>query len=199
MAYRVKDWNQFQHFKDRRPPWIKLYRDILDDPEWHELNGEAAKGLVMVWLIASEYDGSLPDLKKLAFRLRITQEKAKSLIERLSHWLEQDDIEVISDRYQDDAPETETETEREKEISSPAGFTEFWNSWPKSDRKQGKSKCLSVWQRKGLEAKSSEIIAHVAAMKQSQSWQDGFAPMPMTYLNQERWDGAEVSTQEEIL
>jgi hypothetical protein len=31
MTYRVKDWTKFQHFKDRRPPWIKLYRDILDN------------------------------------------------------------------------------------------------------------------------------------------------------------------------
>lgn len=112
---RVKDWKHFQHFKDRRPPWIKLYREILDDPDWHELNGEAAKGLVMLWLIASEYDGYLPDCKKLSFRLRLTTEKTKSLIEKLSHWLEQVDDNVASGRCQGDAPETETEGETEKE------------------------------------------------------------------------------------
>ena len=115
MAYRVKNWHRFQHFKDRRPPWIKLYRELLDDPDWHELDSEASKALVMLWLIASEDDGRLPDLKKIAFRLRIGEQKAKTLIGKLSHWLEQDDINEISERHQSDAPETETETETETE------------------------------------------------------------------------------------
>jgi hypothetical protein len=57
MAARVKNWKKFQHFKDRSPPWIKLYRDLLDDPDWHELSGDEAKALVMIWLVASENDG----------------------------------------------------------------------------------------------------------------------------------------------
>ena len=114
MPTKIKDWGKFQHFKDRRPPWIKLYRDILDDPEWFELDPEASKALVMLWLIASEADGYLPDIKKISFRLRISEQKAKSLINKLSHWLDQDDIKVISDGYQSDAPETERETEREE-------------------------------------------------------------------------------------
>jgi hypothetical protein len=114
LALRVKNWHRFQHFKDRRPPWIKLYRELLDDPDWHELDSEASKALVMLWLIASEDDGRLPDSKKIAFRLRISEQKTKSLIGKLSHWLEQDDISAISSRHQGDAPETETETYKEE-------------------------------------------------------------------------------------
>lgn len=112
---RIKDWSKFQHFKDRRPPWIKLYRDILDDIEWHELDSHAAKVLVMLWLIASENDGNLPDIKKLAFRLRTTESKTSELLSKLSHWVEQDDISAISPQHQSDAPETEGETETEEE------------------------------------------------------------------------------------
>ena len=110
---KIKNWSQFQHFKDRRPPWIKLYREILDDIEWHELDPKSAKVLVMIWLIASEFDGCLPDIKKLAFRLRMTEKDTEVSLIKLSHWLEQDDISVISARDQDDLPETETETEKE--------------------------------------------------------------------------------------
>ena len=60
MIYRVKGWKKFQHFKDRKPPWIKLYRDLLDELEWHELDPPAAKALVAIWLIASENEGFLP-------------------------------------------------------------------------------------------------------------------------------------------
>ena len=112
---RIKNWLKFQHFKDRRPPWVKLYRDILDDIEWHELDPQAAKVLVMLWLIASEDDGNLPDIKKLAFRLRMTEKQTSDCIFKLSHWVEQDDIKPISTRYQDDRLETETETETERE------------------------------------------------------------------------------------
>lgn len=110
---RIKNWSKFQHFKDRRPPWVKLYRDLLDDVEWFELDPIAAKALVMIWLIASEDDGLVPDNKKLAFRLRMSVHDVEQCIAKLSHWLEPVCINVISARYQDDAPETETETETE--------------------------------------------------------------------------------------
>jgi hypothetical protein len=112
---RIKNWKKFQHFKDRKPPWVKLYRDVLDDLEWHELDPKAAKVLVMLWLIASEDEGNIPPVKQLAFRLRLSEKETEVCIIKLSHWLEHEDIDTISTRYQDDAPETETETELEKE------------------------------------------------------------------------------------
>src|SRR5690606_19747530 len=30
----VKNFERFQHYKDRNPPWIKLYNDLLDDYEF---------------------------------------------------------------------------------------------------------------------------------------------------------------------
>ena len=135
----IKNWKKFQHFRDRRPPWIKLYRELLDDLDWHELEPKAAKVLVMLWLIASENDGNLPEIKNLAFRLRMSEKDAMSCVDRLSHWLDQDDISVISTRYQDDLPETETETEIEKRQNSLSGTTfppcphqEILNLWKKN-------------------------------------------------------------------
>ena len=34
---RVKNWAEFQHYRSRRPPWIKLHRGLLDDYAWHRL------------------------------------------------------------------------------------------------------------------------------------------------------------------
>jgi hypothetical protein len=118
MTLYIKNWNKHQHFKDRTPPWIKLYRDILDDPDWHDLDGETAKTLIGLWLIASEdesHKGALPSIRKLAFRLRISESQLNQMLTKLSQWLYSDDIETISDRHRSDALETETETEREKE------------------------------------------------------------------------------------
>jgi len=118
MTLRVKNWSKHQHFKDRTPPWIKLYRDILDDPDWHALDGDVAKLLIGIWLIASEdetHEGRLPDERRLAFRLRVKESFLKQALTKLSNWLISDDIEAISSRYRRDTPETERETEREKE------------------------------------------------------------------------------------
>lgn len=112
---KIKNWSKFQHFKDRKPPWVKLYRELLDDIEWHLLDPKAAKVLTMLWLIASEFDGDLPDNKTLAFRLRLSETETKTAVSKLSHWLIQDDTNVISEQYQSDSLETETETEKEKE------------------------------------------------------------------------------------
>jgi len=133
---KIKNWTKFQHFKDRRPPWVKLYRDILDDLEWHELDPLAAKVLVMLWLIASENNGRIPDNKTLAFRLRLTEVKTKEIIIKLSHWLEQDDMTMISEQYQSDSTERETETEtktkRENATSvacPPDVSQQIWGDW----------------------------------------------------------------------
>jgi len=117
---------------------VKLYRDILDDLEWHELDPLAAKVLVMLWLIASENDGRIPDNKTLAFRLRLTELKTKEIIIKLSHWLEHDDINAISEQYQCDRPERETETETKKETKReiativacpPDVDQQIWDDW----------------------------------------------------------------------
>ena len=138
---RIKNWHKFQHFKDRRPPWVKLYRDLLDDYEWHQLDPLSSKVLVMLWLIASEDDGKLPNIKTLAFRLRLSEKQTNDAIINLSHWLEQDDIGVISDKYQHDLPETETETETEKRkktsvVVAPEGVSiEVWKAFTEQRKK----------------------------------------------------------------
>ena len=151
MTIKIKDWSKFQHFKDRTPPWVKLYRDILDDPDWHELDGQSAKVLTMLWLIASEdetHSGALPDIRKLAFRLRMEENKVKQTLDKLSHWLVQTDIGAISERYRSDAPETETETEvetkKERETDMAYGFDEFWSIY---ERKGNKVQSMKAWRK----------------------------------------------------
>ncbi len=136
---KIKNWSKFQHFKDRKPPWVKLYRDVLDDLDWHELDPLASKVLVMCWLIASEDEGRLPNAKTLAFRLRMSEKQTLDCLNKLSHWLEQDDINVISSQYQLDSLETERETEAEAETKKEKKATavvcpsdvglEVWQDW----------------------------------------------------------------------
>ena len=97
---KVKDWNKFQHYSNRRPQWIKLYNDLLNDRDWHDLKPENAKLLVNLWLVASEdwdMEGQLPDAETLAWRLRINKTKLINQLAELSHWLEQDASDVLAE------------------------------------------------------------------------------------------------------
>jgi hypothetical protein len=115
MTTAVKDWHKFQHYKCRNPPWIKLHKSLLDDPDWHALDPALAKVLAMIWLIASENHGQLPELRKLAFRLRMTEKQCASTLNALSHWLVQDASAPLADCAQDACRELEEEEEIDKE------------------------------------------------------------------------------------
>ena len=129
MKKRIKNWNKFQHFANRKPIWIKLYRDLLENPDWFDLDGDTAKILIGLWLIASENEGFLPDIKTLSFRLRTTQAKAEQALTKLVNFLEpvenSDDINMISNneepdinttsqRHQDDSAEKRREEKEER-------------------------------------------------------------------------------------
>ena len=74
-------------------------------------------------------------------------------------------------------------------------FVYFWNAWPKSERKGAKRACLAKWQKMNLDAEIDQILLHVEWMKTTDSWKKNngeFIPAPLVYINQARWDGADV-------
>jgi len=76
------------------------------------------------------------------------------------------------------------------------GFDEFWDAWPKNERKQDRSKCSDKWAANSLDEKKDEIIADIAIKKCTQKWQGGFIEAPEVYLNNRRWeDGVQPDAQ----
>ena len=113
---RIKNWSEFQHYKDRAPPWVKLHHSLLDNFEFHSLP-VASKALApMLWLLASEnLDGSISDdLTEVAFRLRTTASDVQTALKPLlDKGFVVSDSNVLADCQQCALPETETETETE--------------------------------------------------------------------------------------
>lgn len=85
MMLRPRHWDQFQHYKKRNPPWIKLHRDLLDDYQFHCLPVASRALAPCLWLIASEsVSGDIEyDLVTLSFRLRQTKEEIEQAIKPL--------------------------------------------------------------------------------------------------------------------
>ena len=75
------------------------------------------------------------------------------------------------------------------------GFEKFWKAWPASIRKGAKSECRKKWEKHYCETQADQIIKHVEWLKTTEQWikaNGAFIPAPLVYLNQQRWDGAEV-------
>jgi hypothetical protein len=130
---QIKDWVKFQHYKTgknaKHPEWIKLYRRLLDDIEWHNLEPVAAKTLISLWLLASENGGTLPDLKTIAFRLRMPEKQIKSVLSQLPHWIEDSPSEVLGTSYAGPRPEEEGEKEEEREERAPKRQSQVPEDW----------------------------------------------------------------------
>lgn len=56
----VKNFDRFQHYKDRDPPWIKLHRSILSDYEFNGLPEAAQCQLLKLWLLAARHENRIP-------------------------------------------------------------------------------------------------------------------------------------------
>lgn len=66
----VKNWDRFQHYKDRDPPWIKLYRDMLTSESWVLGTDISRLVQIAITLLAARYQNDIPNqfplLKKVA-------------------------------------------------------------------------------------------------------------------------------------
>jgi hypothetical protein len=70
----VKNFERFQHYRDRSPPWIKFYGELLEDYDFARLP-DAMKGqLVMIWLLASRIENKIPaDGRWIAAKINSTE------------------------------------------------------------------------------------------------------------------------------
>ena len=61
MTLRVKNWEQYQHYWDRNPPWIKLHFALLSSADWVTLADSDRVLLIASMLLASKHGGEVPD------------------------------------------------------------------------------------------------------------------------------------------
>lgn len=64
-------------------------------------------------------------------------------------------------------------------LNAAHGFPEFWQAWPRSNRKVAKQQCLDKWARFQCATDASLICQHVEWMKTQHDWtKDGGAFIP---------------------
>jgi hypothetical protein len=85
MSLQVKNWEGFQHYKDRSPIWIKLHKRILDDFDFQRLPVASRALAPMIWLLASEYERGIitASVTEIAFRLRQSEQEITAALKPL--------------------------------------------------------------------------------------------------------------------
>jgi hypothetical protein len=145
----VIEWTRFQHYKDRDPPWIKLYRDILTSEPWVVGTDLSRLVQIAITLLAARYQNKTPyrfDLIKKVTSLDCTEAQFKRAIAHLidARFLTietvQDASAVLAPLYHSATPEgesekrrEETETEGERAGARPPLVAELdakaWETW----------------------------------------------------------------------
>lgn len=123
--FRVLDFEKRQHYKKRRPPWVKLHAERLDDYKFLCLSDASKAHALLLDLLASKLDNRIPfDAEfvtgKIGAKTTVDLESliAQGVIEMLADG-EQHDIALLASRTQDAPPEGEAKTESEADTPSP--------------------------------------------------------------------------------
>lgn len=192
----VKNFEQFQHYRDRNPPWIKLYNQLLDDYDFACLQDASKAHLIAIWLLASRNGNRIPydsawissrisasdpvDLEQLMDSGFLVECGAKSpKTKRKSASKKQ------AKRKQNDCLEGEGETEgKQRDINND--FEEFWNLFPvgrKTKKPQALAKYTSIL--KSERATHQEIMDGTKIYARHHN--PDFVQMPISWLNAEAW------------
>lgn len=79
----IPKWEEFQHYNDRDPVWIKNYTRLLRNPDYLALSGHTRSVLHGIWLVYASSNGQLPlDARSLhaQLNLRVSSSQLESLI-----------------------------------------------------------------------------------------------------------------------
>jgi hypothetical protein len=58
--YELINWEEYQHYKNRKPIWIKLYQDILTSPTWIFCDDQTKALMVAIMLLAARTNNRVP-------------------------------------------------------------------------------------------------------------------------------------------
>jgi len=182
---QVINWDKWQSYrKDRgQPPWIKVHRCLMRNPEWVSLTDAERGQLVCIWLLAADHDGRVPEDAMLIKRLCFLRSKPN-----LKKFIQLEFL--TSTRRQLDVPKAEESREeesREEDARAQANghFDVFWKAYP---RKVGKPKASDSFHKKVPASDFDTLMASLEGWKKCEQWQDiNYVPHPSTWLNREGW------------
>lgn len=190
---QIRNWHEFQHYKERNPPWIKLHVNIFASEDWVTLADASKLVMVACMIIGSKNGGKVPNnpdyIKRVAYldkRPDLTPLIECGFFEKplASASTKQADASAV----QADASECltrergDTDTE-EKDISIK--FDSWWSVYP---RRVGKGQARKAFATALGKTDLQTLIDGAKRYAASREGEDAkFTAHPATWLNGERW------------
>lgn len=118
---RIVNWDRFQHYKDRNPPWIKLHRDLLTSETWVSSDNDSRVLAIAIMMLAAATGNHIPASPRYIQRVAYLDREPD-----LAPLVGLNFIEIYE--VSDDAskplavarPETETDSEKEDSVEANA-------------------------------------------------------------------------------
>ncbi len=161
---RVRNWEKWQSYRRDRgqPPWIKVHREVMRNPQWVALTDAQRGQLVAMWLLAADRDGYLPSSPSLIRKL-CYMDSDPDLEVFVQHGFIEPGANVTSQRRQDDGGMTlartrsrEAEAEAEEKqrttrarkkkraiVYSPE-FSEVWAIHPRGPKEKAQTEYVGA-------------------------------------------------------
>ena len=144
--FRIKNWDRFQHYDKRNPPWIKVYNELLEDYEFNSMKESTQLNLIKIWLLASRSNNKIPYSEEW-IKGRING-KSRVDLEELERFdfieatesdedCEQDASTLLDQRQRE--RQRERKRKRQKYIDQiyKKRFDEIWEQYPQKLGKKG--------------------------------------------------------------
>lgn len=198
-TFSVKNFEKFQHYKDRAPPWIKLYNGLLEDYEFGGLPDASKMHLIAIWLLASRSENKIPfDPKWVSNRINATEPVDLTLLAKRGFIVvdqveEQAAIDMLAECLTREEGETEKRESKaeSRSPSAPKASEDFETLKKVYPRRKGNygwkaaERKFNSLIKTGVPA--SSIIAAAKRLAETLSAKIGteFIPMPASWLNSE--------------
>ena len=206
---KIKNWSKWQTYRSDRgqPPWIKLHRCLMRNPEWVALSDAERGQLVGIWLLAADHNGAIPASTDLIQKLCYLETKPN-----INKFIElgficQNGVDVASRRRQDDQPKAETETETDTDTKKnnalfcQKDFDKFWLLYP---IKREKKDVIVLWKKMLKSNKLPKVDILITAIQNQTEWRKNttgeFRPdwkYPIRWLKKQCWED-EITQEPEI-
>jgi len=163
MWLRITNWQDLQHYTDRRPTWVKLHLSLMDEMNWVvNLSHEARGFLMLLWLTAAKNgtDGTFDGrLSNLMFHTRDSEKNVRRLLAECIKWkcvsndtdeqLTPDQvIQACADADQlctTEKSREETETQKRERLLCARWAESFEKFWSTYEKPRGKREALLKW------------------------------------------------------
>lgn len=191
--YEIPTWQDYQHYKDRDPPWIKLHFSLLSSSTWVMLDDASRVLAVACMLIASRNHGKVPNnpdyIRRVAY---LNDVNFKPLIDNgFLVTCKQMLADAIESKQSQAKATTEKRREEKKEVVRDPRFAEFWSIYP---TKKAKAAAIKAWSKAHINGEYDSVISalkvQAAACKDIQ-----FFPHASTWINGRRWEDEVASEQ----